>query len=67
MKNNKRSDDLKATKERISEVKDSIKRVKEEIQTKHKSLKSMLTESNEIKLKLLEHYHTLLKEGKDTR
>jgi hypothetical protein len=67
MKNNKRSDDLKDIKERILEFKDSIRRIKEEIQIKHKYLKSALTESNQIKLKLLEHYHILLKEGKDTR
>lgn len=67
MKNNKRSDDLKVIKERILQVKDSIRRVKEEIFIKHKYLKSVITESNDIKLKLLEHYHRLLKEGKDTR
>ncbi len=67
MKNNKRSEDLKLTKEKILELKDSIRRVKEEIQIKHKLLKSFLSELNEIKSILLEHYQRLLKEGKDTR
>jgi hypothetical protein len=49
------------------EVKESIRRIKEEIQKKHKILKSVLNDSNEIKLKLLVHYFKSLKEGKDTR
>lgn len=53
--------------EKIIEAQESVKRVKDEIQIKHKSLKSVLAESNQIKLQLLEHYQKLLKEGKDTR
>ena len=67
MKNNKRKEDLKLAKEKILELKDSIRRVKEEIQIKHKLLKSFLSELNEIKSILLEHYQRLLREGKDTR
>ncbi len=67
MKNNKRSDDLSVIKKNLQEIKDSTRRVKEDILIKHNALKEVLTQSNEIKFRLLDHYNKLLKEGKDTR
>jgi len=58
---------LKSIRDKLTEKKDLIIVLKEEIQTKQKALKNSLEENEEIKINLLNHYQKLLKEGKDTR
>lgn len=44
-----------------------IGNIKIEIENRLRVLKTLIEESKDIKLSLLEHYQHILKEGKDTR
>lgn len=67
MKNIRRGEDLKIVKQNLTKKTNELISIKNEIECKQKSLKKLTSEANDLKLALLEHYHNLLKEGKDTR
>lgn len=51
----------------IEQKNKEIKSLKNQIDAKQKVIKDLIEENNLIKISLLEHYHQIFKEGKDTR